>query len=539
MDRFSDKIQESEKESFSNEENVSRAKTTRKNNFVDNREESIVQRKLQSIANSSAKDKTQLDKTDGTKEASPKKENSTGLPDKIKLGIEQVSGMDLSDVRVHYNSSKPATLGALAYTQGSNIYIGPGQEEHLPHEAWHVVQQLQGRVQSTLQMKDGVNVNNNEGLEKEADVMGARLDKETPTKELQRTTKKESNKPIKQFKLGDAAEKDINTSLGQKKLYGPDGMKDLGREKDGKPLEKKPAKAKALDKDAWTETKHKFIVQFIKLLGDVPEVDIPSRMGNSLWTAASTVYDDLMKSTAETNPEMDKLPKDQSGYDKVAKVDLEKGQITGAQPQYIEVLSMTETLANELKELVKKSKKARDLASNGFAFWSGFPAKIAAADSGLQSLEGSALGGIFEGNVLPGGQVNMSWWGAVSKAYAEWASEDTQGKEFKGFVGVGGDRVDSIYNSVERWVFGVSSTEGAQPPSMSWIAVVPIQESYDVKAKTGNYFTGNPYQKDESIVNTYKANGPERETRQSAVNAMVLENEKREKIAEDKAADNN
>src|SRR6185369_4866685 len=52
------------------------------------------------------------------------------------------------------------------------IYIAPGQERHLPHEAWHVVQQKQGRVQPTMQMKTGVPVNDNAGLEHEADVLG-------------------------------------------------------------------------------------------------------------------------------------------------------------------------------------------------------------------------------------------------------------------------------------------------------------------------------------------------------------------------------
>jgi hypothetical protein len=44
----------------------------------------------------------------------------------------------------------------------------------LPHEAWHVVQQAQGRVKPTMQMKDGVPVNDDKGLEHEADVMGAK-----------------------------------------------------------------------------------------------------------------------------------------------------------------------------------------------------------------------------------------------------------------------------------------------------------------------------------------------------------------------------
>ncbi|NJO60613.1 MAG: alpha/beta fold hydrolase [Richelia sp. RM2_1_2] len=99
-------------------------------------------------------------------------ENKTRLPDNLKAGIENLSGMAMDDVRVHYNSSKPVQVQALAYTQGTDIHIASGQEKHLPHEAWHVVQQKQGRVKPTIQMK-GVGINDDEGLEYEADVMGA------------------------------------------------------------------------------------------------------------------------------------------------------------------------------------------------------------------------------------------------------------------------------------------------------------------------------------------------------------------------------
>lgn len=100
--------------------------------------------------------------------------NKTGLPDNLKSGVENLSGYSMDSVRVHYNSDKPAQLQALAYTQGTDIHVAPGQEKHLPHEAWHVVQQMQGRVQPTMQMK-GVNVNDNEGLEREAAMMGYEL----------------------------------------------------------------------------------------------------------------------------------------------------------------------------------------------------------------------------------------------------------------------------------------------------------------------------------------------------------------------------
>ncbi|MBO1350442.1 MAG: DUF4157 domain-containing protein [Hormoscilla sp. GUM202] len=100
-------------------------------------------------------------------------ENKTGLPDRLKAGIESLSGYDLSGVRVNYNSPKPAQVNALAYTQGQAIEIAPGQEGHLPHEAWHVVQQKQGRVRKTMEV-NGVGVNGDRGLEREADVMGQR-----------------------------------------------------------------------------------------------------------------------------------------------------------------------------------------------------------------------------------------------------------------------------------------------------------------------------------------------------------------------------
>ncbi|MEK3885546.1 DUF4157 domain-containing protein [Paenibacillus sp. PL2-23] len=103
----------------------------------------------------------------------PRSSGNSGLPDAIRAGTEGLSGMDLGDVRVHYNSDKPGQLDALAYAQGNDIHLGPGQEKHLPHEAWHVVQQRQGRVQPTVQLKD-VAINEDEGLEREADLMGDR-----------------------------------------------------------------------------------------------------------------------------------------------------------------------------------------------------------------------------------------------------------------------------------------------------------------------------------------------------------------------------
>lgn len=100
--------------------------------------------------------------------------NRTGLPDHLKAGVESLAGISMDDVRVHYNSAQPAQLNALAYAQGTDIHVAPGQEKHVAHEAWHIVQQKQGRVQPTAQMKVGVPINDDPKLEREADAMGAK-----------------------------------------------------------------------------------------------------------------------------------------------------------------------------------------------------------------------------------------------------------------------------------------------------------------------------------------------------------------------------
>ena len=105
--------------------------------------------------------------------------NPNGLPYQLQHGVESLSGVDMSQVRVHYNSPKPAQLQAHAYAQGRDIHLGPGQEGYLPHEAWHVVQQAKGRVRATAQLK-GVGVNDDPALEREADVMGGRVVQQKP-----------------------------------------------------------------------------------------------------------------------------------------------------------------------------------------------------------------------------------------------------------------------------------------------------------------------------------------------------------------------
>lgn len=114
------------------------------------------------------------------KKTKEKKPNKTGIPDDLKASIEQLSGYSLDDVKVHYNSEKPALINAYAYAEGNNIYVGPGQEKHLAHEIWHVIQQKGGKVKGDTQVDDsGTLANTENSLENQATKMG---DKATKTK---------------------------------------------------------------------------------------------------------------------------------------------------------------------------------------------------------------------------------------------------------------------------------------------------------------------------------------------------------------------
>lgn len=104
----------------------------------------------------------------------------------LQSKMEASFGTDLSAVRIHEGSSASA-LGALAYTQGTDVHFAQGQYQPeseagqalLGHELAHVVQQRQGRVQATAQAK-GVDINDDTGLEAEADAMGARAARGEP-----------------------------------------------------------------------------------------------------------------------------------------------------------------------------------------------------------------------------------------------------------------------------------------------------------------------------------------------------------------------
>jgi len=101
------------------------------------------------------------------------------LPDGVRQKMESFFKADFSNVRI-YQGPQAQSIGAHAFTMGTDIYFAPGQyspdtprgQQLLGHELAHVIQQRQGRVRAP-QGKGAVVVNDH-GLEAEADRMGAR-----------------------------------------------------------------------------------------------------------------------------------------------------------------------------------------------------------------------------------------------------------------------------------------------------------------------------------------------------------------------------
>ena len=124
-------------------------------------------------------------------------QNTSGIPDELKAKYEQRSGVSMDDVSVHYNSDKPVQYGALAYTQGNDVYLGPGQEKHLGHELGHVIQQKQGRVPITGSV-GGAPLNDDPALEQEADSF---LSSNSPVQHITAGYHPDSGAPIQRLRI--------------------------------------------------------------------------------------------------------------------------------------------------------------------------------------------------------------------------------------------------------------------------------------------------------------------------------------------------
>jgi hypothetical protein len=101
------------------------------------------------------------------------------MPESVQRKMEAFFKTDFSDVRI-FQGTQAQSIGAHAFTMGSDIYFAPGQyapdsargQQLLGHELAHVLQQRQGRVRAP--QGQGTVVVNDQALEAEADRMGSR-----------------------------------------------------------------------------------------------------------------------------------------------------------------------------------------------------------------------------------------------------------------------------------------------------------------------------------------------------------------------------
>ena len=99
------------------------------------------------------------------------------LPKEVQTKMESALGGDFSDVRIHVGS-EVASIGAIAFTWGSDIHFAPGYynphsmqgQQLLGHELSHVLQQRAGRVRNPF--GNGTAVVQDHALEAEADRLG-------------------------------------------------------------------------------------------------------------------------------------------------------------------------------------------------------------------------------------------------------------------------------------------------------------------------------------------------------------------------------
>lgn len=109
------------------------------------------------------------------------------IPQAIRQKMESFFGANFSDVRIHVGPEASA-IGALAFTQGTDIHFAPGQynpataqgQQILGHELTHVLQQRSGRVRNPF--GGGVAVVQDHAMEAEAERMGHRAAAHQPAR---------------------------------------------------------------------------------------------------------------------------------------------------------------------------------------------------------------------------------------------------------------------------------------------------------------------------------------------------------------------
>jgi hypothetical protein len=516
-----DRVQEEKSQSSSDGKFQSQSSGKSTFQFVDSRPEAIAQRKLQDIANNSphaiqlrafrdmannspqakkiAQFQAMADNQSAQQQPIQKKENNTGLPNNLKTGVENLSGISLDDVKVHRNSDKPAQLQAHAYAQGTDIHLGAGQEKHLPHEAWHVVQQKQGRVKPTMQMKGGVLVNDETGLEKEADVLGQKANHLGMSNEA---TPKTGILQAKGFKAeivqlveesGQVSQIPTVQKVIQKVT--PKSSDAQTPESKNFPVDKAKAKAEIKQDSVDNPTKHPMYSIFKARINSVfsqyqppPGFDVNAQT-ESIWTQ-------ICSGIKDTNAKFDRTP-DNPTYS-----DVGKGYVDMKSEEYLNTLTVFESVMKTLKD-VSNSQFAK---AKSFGFYSKPEGREFAEKMTDLTLDTSGIGSLFDGMPSLNAHQNkwdVQLWGALSQAFGEAvALEMKKGKEVHVCTGGGTDKT-GVFAMIEAKALEKGALEMAMAleDAVTFHSVAAVSQknrkvNWDVKEGKlpGTWYSGNNWE---------------------------------------------
>ncbi len=360
-----------------------------------------------------------------------REENKTGLPDGLKSGMESISGFSLDDVKVYRNSDKPAQLQAHAYAQGTDIHLGPGQEKHLPHELGHVVQQKEGRVKPTVQLKGKVNINDDSGLEKEADSIGANalkfgsLNSNSATNQTVQTRKNDSNQKVIQ-KVDTVKTSDAQTTA-----------------RDSNPVDKKDAMSKIKSDSVRKPEDHPMYGNFKNRINQL-FTEYPAPSSYNTATLPLEIWTSICSNIEKTNSSFDrKVGNDTYSNEFEGWVDMDS---KGFNDSLVEFDTVMKTLQSISQSQFDKAKT--------YGFYSKPEGKEFAEKMTDLTLDTSGIGALFDGVPSLNAHANgwdVQLWGALSQAYGEAVGHQLVAKDKKAHVCAGGGTdKGTIFAKVEQ-----------------------------------------------------------------------------------------
>lgn len=102
----------------------------------------------------------------------------TEIPVQLKTRTEDSTRVPFNYVRANYNSDKPAKLDTLAYTNGNQVGISPGQKRYSAYDLRNAMQQKLNAVRASVRYEGNEAINTDVELERQSDVSGVRKNAE-------------------------------------------------------------------------------------------------------------------------------------------------------------------------------------------------------------------------------------------------------------------------------------------------------------------------------------------------------------------------